>query len=79
THLLELRNRLLHVITIVVVIFCCLVYFSNDIYHYLAIPLMSQLPKGSSMIATGVATPLLTPLKLTIVLSIFVAIPAILY
>ncbi|WP_028864332.1 twin-arginine translocase subunit TatC [Psychromonas aquimarina] len=79
SHLLELRDRLLRVIAIVMVLFLSLVYFANDIYHYLAIPLTSQLPEGSSMIATGVATPFFTPIKLTIVLSIFIAIPAILY
>jgi len=79
SHLLELRNRLLRVIVIVMVLFLSLVYFANDIYHYLAIPLTSQLPEGSSMIATGVATPFFTPIKLTIVLSIFIAIPAILH
>ncbi|WP_435235384.1 twin-arginine translocase subunit TatC [Psychromonas sp. PT13] len=78
-HLLELRNRLLRVILIVAGLFLSLVYFANDIYHYLAIPLTSQLPVGSSMIATGVATPFFTPIKLTIVLSVFIAIPAILY
>jgi len=78
-HLLELRNRLLRVILIVAALFLSLVYFANDIYHYLAIPLTSQLPVGSSMIATGVATPFFTPIKLTIVLSVFIAIPAILY
>jgi len=31
------------------------------------------------MIATGVATPFFTPIKLTLVLSIFITIPAILY
>lgn len=79
SHLLELRNRLLRVIAIVMVLFLSLVYFANDIYHYLAIPLTSQLPEGASMIATGVATPFFTPIKLTIVLSIFIAIPAILH
>jgi len=79
SHLLELRDRLLRVIVVVMVVFLSLVYFANDIYHYLAIPLTSQLPEGSSMIATGVATPFFTPIKLTIVLSIFIAIPAILY
>ena len=79
THLLELRDRLLRVVAIVMVLFLSLVYFANDIYQYLAIPLTSQLPEGSSMIATGVATPFFTPIKLTIVLSIFVAIPAILH
>ncbi len=79
THLLELRDRLLRVTAIVMVLFLSLVYFANDIYHYLAIPLSSQLPEGSSMIATGVATPFFTPIKLTIVLSFFIAIPAILH
>ena len=79
THLLELRDRILKVVVVVLAIFLSLVYFSNDIYHYIAIPLTSQLPEGSSMIATGVATPFFTPIKLTIVLSIFIAIPAILY
>ena len=79
SHLLELRDRLLRIIAIVLLLFLSLVYFANDIYQYLAIPLTSQLPEGSSMIATGVATPFFTPIKLTIVLSIFIAIPAILY
>jgi sec-independent protein translocase protein TatC len=79
SHLLELRDRLLRVLAIVMVFFLCLVYFANDIYQYLAIPLTSQLPEGSSMIATGVATPFFTPIKLTIVLSVFIAIPAILH
>tara|TARA_R110001583_G_scaffold9945_6_gene46346 strand:+ start:875 stop:1645 length:771 start_codon:yes stop_codon:yes gene_type:complete len=79
SHLLELRDRLLRIIVVVMVLFLSLVYFANDIYHYLAIPLTSQLPEGASMIATGVATPFFTPIKLTIVLSIFIAIPAILH
>ncbi|GLS92631.1 Sec-independent protein translocase protein TatC [Psychromonas marina] len=79
SHLLELRDRLLRIIAVVIVLFLSLVYFANDIYHYLAIPLTSQLPEGASMIATGVATPFFTPIKLTIVLSIFIAIPAILH
>jgi sec-independent protein translocase protein TatC len=79
SHLLELRDRLLRVIVVVVVLFLSMVYFANDIYHYIAIPLTSQLPEGSTMIATGVATPFFTPIKLTIVFSIFLAIPIILH
>jgi len=79
SHLLELRDRLLRVIAVLVVIFLSMVYSANDIYHYIAIPLTSQLPEGSSMIATGVATPFFTPIKLTIVFSIFLAIPIILH
>ena len=79
SHLLELRDRLLRIIAVVTVVFVSLVYFANDIYQYLAIPLTSQLPQGTSMIATGVTTPFLTPIKLTMVLAFFIAIPAILY
>ena len=38
-----------------------------------------QLPAGTSMIATDVATPFITPIKLTLVVSFFVAIPYLLY
>ncbi|SFN50460.1 sec-independent protein translocase protein TatC [Izhakiella capsodis] len=79
SHLIELRKRLLNCIIAVVVIFFCLLYFSNDIYHLVASPLIRQLPHGASMIATGVASPFLTPIKLTVVVSVFLAVPIILY
>lgn len=78
-HLLELRNRLLKAVIGVLVIFCSLVYFAQDIYQYLAQPLLATLPEGTQMIATDVASPFFAPFKLTIVLSIFVAMPYILY
>jgi sec-independent protein translocase protein TatC len=78
-HLLELRTRLLHAVLGVIVVFCCLVYFAQDIYQYLAQPLLQTMPSGSQMIATDVASPFLAPFKLTIVLSIFLAMPYILY
>lgn len=78
-HLIELRDRLMRVVLVVVVIFLALFSFANDIYSYLAEPLMRHLPEGASMIATEVASPFLTPFKLTLVLSMFIAVPIILY
>ena len=78
-HLLELRTRLLHSVLGVLVIFCCLVYFAQDIYQFLAQPLLQTMPIGSQMIATDVASPFFAPFKLTIVLSVFLAMPFILY
>ncbi|MGL1958957.1 MAG: twin-arginine translocase subunit TatC [Colwellia sp.] len=78
-HLLELRTRLLHAVLGILVVFCCLVYFAQDIYQYLAQPLLSAMPSGSQMIATDVASPFFAPFKLTIVLSVFIAMPYILY
>jgi sec-independent protein translocase protein TatC len=78
-HLLELRTRLLRAVLGVIFVFCCLVYFAQDIYQYLAQPLLKTMPIGSQMIATDVASPFFAPFKLTIVLSIFLAMPHILY
>lgn len=79
SHLLELRDRLLRMVLAVLAIFLCLFYFSNDLYHFIAGPLMAHLPEGSSMVAIEVASPFLTPFKLTMVLSIFLAMPFILH
>ena len=78
-HLLELRTRLLHAVVGVLVIFAGLFYFANDIYEYVSKPLMATLPDGGQMIATDVASSFFAPFKLTMVLSIFVAMPYILY
>jgi len=79
THLVELRDRLLRVVITVVVLFLSMIYFANDLYELLAAPLMAHLPSDSSMIATEVASPFFTPFKLTLVLSIFLAMPFLLY
>lgn len=78
-HLIELRSRVLKALISVFVVFLCLVYFAQDLYQYLAMPLVASLPEGASMIATDVASPFLAPFKLTLVLSFFVAIPFVLY
>lgn len=78
-HLIELRSRILRSLVAIVVIFLPLFYFANDIYLFVSEPLRKFLPEGTSMIATEVASPFLTPFKLTLVLSVFVAMPYILH
>lgn len=78
-HLIELRSRVLKALMSVLFVFLCLVYFAQDLYQYLAMPLVATLPDGASMIATDVASPFLAPFKLTLVLSFFIAIPFVLY
>lgn len=77
-HLTELRTRLLRCVAVIFVIFLGLFYFSQDIYAIVSAPLRAYLPEGATMIATGVASPFLTPFKLTLVVSLFVAMPFIL-
>lgn len=79
SHLVELRDRLLKCVLVVIVLFLALISFSNDLYIFLAEPLIQSLPQGSSMIATGVIAPFLTPFKLTLVVSLFASIPFVLY
>lgn len=78
-HLAELRTRLLKCVGAVLLIFAGLFYFSQQIYALVAAPLRAYLPEGASMIATGVASPFLTPFKLTLMVSLFIAIPVILH
>ena len=79
SHLIELRSRILKALIAVLVVFLCLFYFAQDLYQYLAMPLIATMPEGATMIATAVASPFLAPFKLTLVLSFFVAIPVVLY
>lgn len=70
THLVELRNRLLRCVICILVVFVALVYFSNDIYHFVAAPLTTVMPKGATMIATNIQTPFSTPIFLIFVIQI---------
>ena len=79
SHLIELRDRLLRVVLAVIVIFLGLTPFANWLFTRLAGPLMVHLPEGSSMVAIDVASPFFTPFKLALVVSIFIAMPYILY
>jgi sec-independent protein translocase protein TatC len=79
SHLLELRDRLLRMVLAVLVFFVAMFPFANDIYVFIAEPLMTHLPEGTSMIATQVASPFLTPFKMSLVGSLFLAMPYILY
>lgn len=78
-HMLELRSRILRALMAVLVVFIGLFSFANEIYTFISEPLRRFLPEGSTMIATEVASPFLTPFKLTLVLSVFIAVPFLLY
>lgn len=79
SHIVELRDRLLRSVLFVLVIFSGLFFFANDIYHFVATPIMNALPAGSTMVATKTTAPFLTPFKLAMVTSIFIGMPFLLY
>ena len=78
-HLVELRDRIMKSLIAVVVLFLALFYFANDIYTYVAAPMIAALPEGSTMIAVDPTSPFFAPFKLTFYVSIMIAMPYILY
>ena len=78
-HLVELRDRILKCVIAVVVIFLALFYFANDIYNFVAQPLIAALPENTSMIAIDPTSPFFAPFKLTFYVAILAAAPYILY
>lgn len=79
SHLVELRNRIMRAAIAVIVVFLCLMPFAGHVYDFLATPMMSALPQGARMIATGVITPFLVPVKVTMLVAFLVALPWVLY
>ena len=79
SHLIELRSRLLKAGSAVLLLFIVLIPFADEVFNRVALPLMDQLPEGSTMIATQVASPFLTPFKTTMFAALFLAMPAVLY
>jgi len=81
SHLIELRERLMRAAAAVLVFFIALFFWpgSGAIYDFLAQPLMSALPEGAKMIATGVVTPFMVPMKVTALVAFLIALPYVLY
>ena len=79
SHLMELRDRLIKVVIGIFLALLGLVPFANEIYSFMAEPLLKHLPEHSTMVAIDVASPFLTPFKLVMLLAVVITIPWILY
>ena len=81
THLIELRDRLVRASIAVGLVFgaLCLWPGPAGLYDLLAAPLVANLPKGSTLIATNVISPFVVPLKITLMAAFLVALPVVLY
>ena len=78
-HLLELRSRLLKVVIFFVVLTFVGIPFASEIYAFVAAPLISLLPDGSSMIATQVTSPFMAPIKLVLYVALLFSMPWLFY
>lgn len=79
SHLIELRSRLIRAVLGVVLVFLVLFPLANDVYTLLAAPLLSKLPSGGQMIATGVTTPFFVPMKVAMMAAFLISLPHTLY
>src|ERR1700734_2643401 len=79
SHLLELRDRLLKAMLAVGICFVPCAFYMNQLFTFVADPLIHKLPAGATIIATSVVAPFTVPFKLALVLAIGIAIPFVLY
>jgi sec-independent protein translocase protein TatC len=81
SHLVELRDRLIRALVAVGIAFAVLAVWPGPggLYDLLAAPLVANLPKGSTLIATNVISPFLVPLKITLLAAFLAALPVVLY
>jgi sec-independent protein translocase protein TatC len=75
SHLIELRSCVLRVVICIFVVLLVLLPFANQIYNFIATPLIAKLPEGSSMIATEVVSPFFAPFKLTLFCAVLFTVP----
>jgi sec-independent protein translocase protein TatC len=79
SHLLELRTRLLRALVVVTIVSIPCMIYANDLFAFIAKPLLKALPKGATMISTSVIAPLMTPFKLAFYIALVFAMPYVLY
>jgi sec-independent protein translocase protein TatC len=79
SHLLELRDRLIRCVIAVAICAAPCLYYQNQIYDFVANPIVAKLPAGSSIISIGVVAPFMAPFKLACLVGLLVAIPYVLW
>jgi sec-independent protein translocase protein TatC len=76
--LTELRSRLIHALTVLLILFAVFMYFANDLYTLLALPLLKYLPE-KHLIATQIVSPFFVPFKLAFMAAMMLGVPYFLY
>lgn len=78
-YLTEFRKRLIYSLLGFIFIFIILLYFANDLYSIVALPLLKQLPANHSLIATNIVSPFFVPFELSLMSAFFFTAPLFLY
>jgi sec-independent protein translocase protein TatC len=76
---LELRSRAFKAVGALLLLFLALLPFADQVFQVVAQPIMDAMPENSSLISKQVASPFLTPMKTAFWVSLFAAMPLMLY
>ena len=79
SHLVELRDRLIRSLIVVLILFGVCFYFSGDIMKFLSLPLYEALPAGSKPIFTDQAGAFFTLTKVAFLTAFLMSMPWVLY
>ncbi|MGD9945096.1 MAG: twin-arginine translocase subunit TatC [Burkholderiaceae bacterium] len=79
SHLVELRDRMIKALLVVLLLFGVCFYFSGDIMKFLSQPLYQALPPGSKPIFTDQAGAFFTLTKVAFLTAVLLALPWIMY
>lgn len=74
-HLIELRKRLIRIAVVLLLVFGAFFYIDEQLYRWIAKPLLEHLPQGAHLVAVDVTSSFTVPMKLAFILSIFLAAP----
>lgn len=80
-HLMELRDRMIKAVIAIGIAAAILFFFPGPgaLYDFLAAPLVANLPKGATLIATSVISPFMVPLKILLMTAFLAALPVVLW
>lgn len=80
-HLIELRDRLIRAMIAIGLAAAVLAIFPGpgELYDWLAAPLVANLPKGATLIATSVISPFMVPIKILFMAAFLLALPVVLW
>jgi sec-independent protein translocase protein TatC len=79
SHLVELRDRLIRSLVVVMILFAVCFYFSGEIMKFLSQPLYQALPPGTKPIFTDQAGAFFTLTKVSFLTAFLLALPWVLY
>lgn len=79
SHLVELRDRVVRSLVVVVLVFGVSFFYAADIMHFLAQPLEQAMPPGARMVITDSSGTFFTLMKVSFLVAVLASLPWVLY